>query len=183
MSIILHKFRNHKVNPETEILFIGTFNPDLPDEVDFFYGRSRSFLWHLLPQCWGLEPLKDAPLLSKQEFMAGYKIDFADLIHSLEIPEGEERIVDDTFIDSHVKEWKNIIELIDTLPNLKAVYFTRKTFNGIPNMRIQVNLIADHCRQKGIRLCKLETPARHYSPEKLQQWIDTIVLQTTCLKP
>lgn len=115
--------------------------------------------------------------------MAEYKVDFADLIHSLEIPEGEERIVDDTFIDTHVKEWKNVIGLIDTLPNLKAVYFTRKTFNGISNMRIQVNLIADHCRQKGLRFCKLETPARHYSAEKQQQWIDTIVLQNTCLKP
>jgi hypothetical protein len=183
MPTILHKFRNHQLNPQTEILILGTFNPDIPDEVDFFYGRSRNFLWHLLPQCWGLAPLKDAPLSSKQEFMTQYKIDFADLIHSLEIPEGQEENTDDTFVDSHVKEWKDIIQLIGTLPNLKAVYFARKTFNGIPNMRIQINMVSEYCKEKGIRICKLETPARHYSVEKQQQWVDTIVLQNTCLRP
>ena len=183
MPIILHKFRDHQVNPRTEILILGTFNPDIPDEVDFFYGRSRNFLWHLLPQCWGLEPMKDAALSDKKDFIAGYKIDFADIILSLEVPEGQEENTDDTFVDTHVKEWNDIVKLINSLPNLKAVYFTRKTFNGIPNMRLQINKVAAHCKEKGIRICKLETPARHYSIEKQQQWIDTIVLQDTCLRP
>ena len=183
MSIILHKFRDHRVSLKTEILFIGTFNPDTPDGPDFFYGRTRNFLWHLLPQCWQLDSLKEAPLEEKQALMATYKIDFADLIHSIDVPEGEEDNVDDTFIDTHVHEWKNVIDLLKTLPRLKAVYFTRKTFNGISNMRVQINLIAGYCRQHNIRFCKLETPARFHSPEKQQQWIDTIVLQNTCLKP
>jgi G:T/U-mismatch repair DNA glycosylase len=182
MPIIFNKFREHKVSPQTEILILGTFNPDSSEGPDFFYGRARNFLWHLLPQCWGLYSLKEASLSSKQEFMATYKIDFADLIDSLEVPEGEEANVDDDFIDGHVKQWKDIIDLIETLPNLKEVYFTRKTFNGIPNMKSQVNLVANHCKQRGIRICKLETPARHFSDEKQQQWIDSIVLQTTCLR-
>lgn len=183
MPVILHKFRDHEVSPATETLILGTFNPDLEGGPDFFYGRLRNFLWHLLPQSFGLEPLKEAELASKKAFMAEYKIDFADVIHALDIPEGKEGNVDDDFIDSHVQEWKDINSLIDTLPNLKAVYFTRKTFNGIPKIRQQITSIAAHCKQKDIRMCKLETPSKFYSDEKLQQWIDTIVRQSTCLKP
>lgn len=183
MPLILHKFRDHQVSPNTEILILGTFNPDIPTGPDFFYSRQRNFLWHLLPQCFGVPSLKNEPLPSKQQFMATYKIDFADIIHSLDVPEGTEGNVDDDFIDGHVSEWKDIIGLIDSRPNLKAIYFTRKTFNGIPNMRAQVGLIANHCNQKSIRFCKLETPARFYSETKQQQWIETIVAQTTCLRP
>ena len=183
MSTVIHKFIDYQVNPKTEILILGTFTPDGVEGPDFFYGRERSFLWHLLPICWGLPDLKDAPLADKQAFMAEYKVDFADFIQSINVPEGLEQNVDDSFIDSHVDQWKDIGSLIDSLPNLQAVYFTRKTFNGIPNTRAQLSLITDRCRQRNIRLCKLETPAKFFSPEKQQQWIDTIVLKTTCLKP
>jgi hypothetical protein len=72
--------------------------------------------------------------------------------------------------------------LIDSLPQLKAVYFTRKTFNGIPQIKNYVSQLAKYCLSKNIRFCKLDTPARHFSDEKQQQWIDTIVLQKTCLR-
>ena len=183
MPLILHKFRDHQVSPLTEILMLGTFNPDIPTGPDFFYGRQRNFLWHLLPQCWGLPPLKNESLPFKQAFMAEYKIDFADIIRGLDIPDRTEANVDDDFIDGHVSEWKDVIQLVDTLPNLNAVYFTRKTFSGIPNMKTRVVAIAQHLTDKGIRFCKLETPARFYSDGKQQQWIDTIIAQTTCLKP
>lgn len=183
MPVVQHKFRDHQVDPETEILFLGTFNPDIANVPNFFYGRPRNFLWHLLPQCFGFDVLKEASLLNKQAFMVAQKIDFADLIAALEVPEGEETNIDDDFIGSHVQQWKNIVELMETLPNLKAVYFTRKTFNGIPNIRAQVSLIKNYCHKRSIRFCKLETPARFYNPEKQQQWIDTIVLQKSCLKP
>jgi hypothetical protein len=49
--------------------------------------------------------------------METYKIDFADLIQSLDVPSGEESNVDDDFIDSHVEQWKDIITLITTLPD------------------------------------------------------------------
>ena len=182
MPVISHKLREYQVSPNTEILILGTFIPDLPNVAEFFYGRERNFLWHLLPQCWGLDPLKDEPLSRKKEFMSAYNIDFADIIQSLDVPDGDELNTDDSFIDSHVSEWSDIKALIDKLPNLKAVYFTKKTFNGVPRMRAQVKNIADHCIQNEIRFCKLETPSKFYSPEKLQQWIDTIVLQNTCLR-
>lgn len=182
MPLVKHKFKSYLPDASTEILIVGTFVSEEEEDTDFFYGRPRNFLWHLLPICWKQESLKDAPLSVKQQFMQNQKIGFADLIDTLDVPEGEETNTEDTFVDSHVSNWNDFIALIDTLPALKAVYFTRKTFNGIPNMKQQLNHIADHCRQKGIRMCKLETPARHFSVEKQQQWIDTIVLQKTCLR-
>jgi G:T/U-mismatch repair DNA glycosylase len=183
MPVIMHKFRDHQVSAQTEIFMLGTFNPDIPTGPNFFYGRQRNFFWHLLPQCWDLSSLKIEPMVSKQQFMTAYKTDFADIIHSLDIPEGMEDNVDDDFIDWHVSEWKDIIGLVNSLPNLKAIYFTRKTFNGIPNMRVQITLIANYCRERSIRFCKLETPVRFYNESKQQLWIDTIVEQTTCLRP
>lgn len=181
MSVILHKFRNYQPSPDTETLFLGIFIPD-HSKIDFFYGRSRNFLWHLLPKCWGMDSLMDLPLTVKQQFMTNLKIDFVDLIEALNVPDGEEDNSDDSFIDSHVEQWKDIIGLIDTLPNLKNVYFTRKTFNNIPQIRTQLTGIAKHCKAKSIRICKLETPARFFSEEKQQQWIDTIILQRSCLR-
>jgi G:T/U-mismatch repair DNA glycosylase len=183
MPTILHKFKDHQVAADTEILILGTFSGDTEEGTDFFYGRSRNFLWHLLPQCWAREPLKEAGLEEKKRFMTERKVDFADLIHAIDVPEGEEKNVDDAFIDSQATEWKNIIGIMESLPKLKAVYFTRKTFNGIPNTKKHLGPIVDYCRQKNIRICKLETPAKFYSPEKLQQWKDTIVSGKTCLKP
>ncbi|HEY0899003.1 MAG TPA: hypothetical protein VGD90_06695 [Sphingobacteriaceae bacterium] len=182
MPVIENKFSEYQVSPDTEILILGTFNPDTEDAPDFFFGRSRNYLWHMLPKCFGSGPLKDAGLKKKQEFMASVKIDFADLIGAVELPEGVETHLDEDLYDSHVSRWNDIQGLIDSLPKLKAVYFTRKTFNGIPNMRAQMTAIARHCQSKGIRICKLDTPARHFSDEKQQQWIDTMILQKTCLR-
>jgi G:T/U-mismatch repair DNA glycosylase len=183
MAIIPHKLPHYQPNPATEILILGTFTPDVPGAPDFFYGRTRNFLWHLLPQAYGLAPLKDESLAQKQAFMAQHNIDFADMMQSLDLPEGLEAEAEDDAADAYVSEWNNVIAIIDALPHLKAIYFTRKTFNGLPNVRAQITPLAQHCRQKGIRFCKLETPARHYSETKLQQWKDTIVAQTTCLRP
>ncbi|WP_207429440.1 hypothetical protein [Pedobacter sp. SYSU D00535] len=182
MPKVAHKFKHILPHEGTEILILGTFVPEGEEDTDFFYGRPRNYLWHLLPICWKGQSLKEAPLSEKQHFMQKRKIGFADLIDALEVPEGEETNTDDAFVDTHVQQWNDIISIIDSLPALKSVYFTRKTFNGIPNLKVQMAVIAAHCKQKGIRICKLETPARHFSVEKQQQWIDTIVKQTTCLK-
>jgi G:T/U-mismatch repair DNA glycosylase len=182
MKLVSHKFRGVAPDSNTEILILGTFAPEVEEDTDFFYGRPKNFLWHLLPLCWDTDSLKESPLADKKLFMQKHKIGFADLIDTLEVPEGEEANTDDTFVDSHVLQWNDIISLINNLPALKAVYFTRKTFNGIPNMKTQLSSIAAHCRQKNIRMCKLETPARHFSVEKQQQWVDTIILEKTCLR-
>ena len=180
MPIILHKFRNHVVNPDTEILVLGTFNPNIPNGPTFFYGRPRNYLWQLLPGCWGLPSLKDQPLPIKQIFMQKYRIDFADLIHAIEVPEDQVDNFDDIYIDGHVHQWKDIIALIRSLKKLRAVYFTRITFGGIPNIHNQINAIQAHCIQTNIRFCLLQTPARFASVAKQQQWIDTIINQISC---
>lgn len=182
MPIVTNKFKNYQVSTQTEILILGTFSHDVIDGADFFYGKPRNFLWHLLPISYGLTSLKEANLETKKAFMTQYKIDFADIIETLNVPEGEENNLDDTFIDNHAFEWKNINLLIDSLPHIKAVYFTRKTFNGISNAKQQIMQIAKYCNQKNIRFCKLETPAKYFDDTKQKQWIDTIVKQTTCMR-
>lgn len=181
MPIILHKFGEHQVSPDTEILVLGTFNPDIPEGPDFFYGRPRNYLWQLLPRCWELPTLRYSPLAAKYEFMSQYKVDFADLIASVDVPEGQEGNVDDVFIDGKVEAWKDIIALIDQLPKLEAVYFTRKTFANIPNIQAQITSINIHCHFNGIRFCLLPTPARFANAAKQEQWRDTIINQLTCL--
>ena len=121
MSIVYNKFKTYQVNPNTEILILGTFSHDVKDGADFFFGKPRNYLWHLLPVCWGLPSLKEASLSDKQLFMKTYKIDFADIIESLEVPEGEENNLDDVFIDQHAHEWKDIVSVINQLSHLKAV--------------------------------------------------------------
>jgi hypothetical protein len=45
MTNIKHRFLNHNINPLTETLIIGIFNPDTKENTaDFFYGRQRIFL-------------------------------------------------------------------------------------------------------------------------------------------
>jgi G:T/U-mismatch repair DNA glycosylase len=180
MPIVQHKFLNHQVSLDTEILIIGTFNPDIPNGPTFFYGRPRNFLWRLLPGCWGLPSLKVSPLAAKFAFMATHKIDFADIIESVDVPVGQEGNVLDTFIDGRVHQWRDINALINTLLKLKAVYCTRKTFTGIPNMKARILAIQNHCIQHNVRFCLLETPARFANAAKQQQWIDTITNQNTC---
>jgi G:T/U-mismatch repair DNA glycosylase len=183
MPIILHKFRNHLVSQETEILILGTFNPDIPAGPTFFYGRPRNFLWQLLPGCWGLPSLKNSPLPAKQVFMARHNIDFVDLIASVNVPAGDEANYLDTYLDDKVVEWKSISNLIAGLPNLNAVYFTRKTFANTPNIHNQIIDIRNYCIQHNIRFCLLETPARFANANKQQQWTDIIINQITCLQP
>ncbi|MBP9689335.1 MAG: hypothetical protein KBE91_06970 [Bacteroidia bacterium] len=183
MPILTNKFVSHQVNPQTEILILGTFTHNHDHSGDFFFGRPRNFLWHLLPICFKQLPLKDSPLADKKAFMQKYKIDFMDVIETLEVEDGEEELLEEDFIDLTAKAFFDLIKLVDTLPNLKAVYFTRKTFNGMPNIKSEVTKLAKHCNDKNIRICKLDTPARHFSEEKQRQWIDTIILQTTCLRP
>lgn len=112
--------------------------------------------------------------------MAAHKIDFVDLIASVNVPENEIANVDDRFIDKYVEEWNDIAALISSLKNIKAVYFTRKTFGGIQNIKERIRVIQQHCQENGIRFCLLPTPARFANERKQQDWIDTVIHQSTC---
>ena len=176
MTIVRHRFLNHQINPETETLIIGTFNPDTADnEADFFYGRSRNYLWRLLPIAFGENDLKGASKNEKIEFIKRYKIDLIDLIEEIQVEAGQEANYYDGYIDNKVTRWRNIIAVIDTFPNLKRVCFTRKTFSDIPNMKKQLEAIRQHCENKEILFKALTTPARFYKEDKQTEWTNFLL--------
>jgi len=173
MTRIRHRFIDHKINPQTETLIVGTFNPDAADnEAEFFYGRERNFLWRLLPTAIGYENLKGKPKKEKLEFIQQNKIDFIDLISEVSVEEGEETNYEDKYIDDKVIEWRKIVDEIKKLDNLKRVAFTRKTLADIPQMKIRIEEIQNYCKKKQIPFYFLKTPARTYSEGKQKLWTD-----------
>ena len=176
MSTVKHRFLDHQINPATETLIIGTFNPETKkNQADFFYGRSRNFLWTLLPIAFQERDLKKADKQEKIVFIGSRKIDFIDLISEIEVNEGQEANYDDKYIDSKVIVWRNVISEIDRLKNLKRVCFTRKTFYGIPNMKKQIEIIQGHCEKIGIYFKVVVTPARYYSADKQAEWTNFLL--------
>lgn len=168
---IRHRLENHQVDPDTEILIVGTFNPETENNMaDFFYGRERNFLWRLLPASFKHKDLKGADKQQKQEFTSLNKIDFIDLIRAVEVDEGKEANYADAYIDRHVAEWTNVVGLIKTLKNLKKIAVTRKTFSDIPNIKQHVDQIGEYCAMHNIAFVCLPTPARFYNQTKQQTW-------------
>ena len=168
---------HHEVNPETEILILGTFNPETPgNTADFFYGRSRNFLWRLLPAAFQYEDLKGADRQKKREFIAANKIDFADLITAVEVDEGKEADYSDAYIDRCAKEWTDTTGLIQSLKMLKKVVVTRKTFSDVPNIKQHVEKVRDYCMVCDIAFECLPTPARFYNQNKQDAWTKALCL-------
>ena len=171
MTIVNHKFLNHTINPNTETLIIGSFNPEAEgNNVDFFYGRSRNFLWRLLPTALGLDSLKGALKENKLSFIETHKVDFIDLIKSANVEDGEEANYLDNYIDSKVEEWSDVLSEIKALKNLKRVCFTRKTFGRVPNMEKKIQEIQKYCDSSNIHFQCMSTPARTYNKEKQEEW-------------
>lgn len=168
---IAHKFLNHNIDPNTETLVIGTFNPDAKNnEADFFYGRSRNYLWKILSTTYKEENLKGVPKTEKLTFIKKNNIDFVDLIEEVGVKEGEEENYFDGYIDDKVTKWKDVKLIINNLNNLKRVCFTRKTFSEIPNMKPHIEAIEQHCHHKRIPFKLLTTPSRYYNEDKQIEW-------------
>jgi len=169
MTKIRHRFIDHVINPETETLVIGTFNPDTEENIaDFFYGRQRNFLWTLIPTGFNETSLKGKTRNEKLKFIEKHRIDFVDLISEVEVEEVAN--YDDGYLDSKVTENKDIISEIEKLKNLKRVCFTRKSFGDIPNMKTRIEEIKKHCEKKEIHFQFLPTPARFSNEEKQTEW-------------
>jgi G:T/U-mismatch repair DNA glycosylase len=169
MTTIKHKFRDHKINPLTEILVVGTFNPETVENIaEFFYSRQRNYLWKLIPTAFAEDSLKDKSKEEKLEFIAKYKIDFVDLISVVDVNEVSNYA--DNYLDNKVLEWKEIIPEIRNLPNIKQVCLTRKSFNDIPNIKIRIDEIKKYCDEFEIVFKSLITPARFYSANKQEEW-------------
>jgi len=171
MKEINHKFSGHKIQNDTEILIIGTFNPDVKgNTAEFFYDRSRNYLWKILPLCFGYEDLKKRTVEEKSHFINEVKIDFVDLIESVLAESGQEDNVDDKYIDSRISSCNDIISLIDNHKTIRKVAFTRMSFGGIPNIKKRISEIQAFCESHGIQFQCLVTPARFYSEAKLLEW-------------
>jgi len=171
MAMVKHKFLNHIIQSDTEILIIGTFNPETPgNEAEFFYGRKRNFLWTLLPNSFNENALKNSSLDEKKLFMKKFKIDFVDLIEEIEIEEGQEKNYYDGYIDKRVKKWKDIQNLIKEHPRIKKVCFTRITFGGIANIEHKIKEVEEYCLESGIQFACLLTPARFVNDDKQRSW-------------
>lgn len=174
MSKIKYRFLDHQINPAIKTLIIGTFNPEAKNnQAIFFYGRSRNYLWTLLPTAFHESDLKQADKNEKLVFIEKRKIDFIDLISEVQVE--EEANYYDGYIDDKVTVWRNVISEIDRLRYLKRVCFTRKTFSDIPNMKKQIEAIHEHCERKGIYFKAIVTPARYYSAERQAEWTDFLL--------
>ena len=164
--MILHKFRDLQVNPNTRVLFLGTFNPDILDEQNpatYYYGRQRNQFWELLPTTLGSPSLQNATDQEKMDYMNANDFGLADLIYSLDgIPEGQEGSFKDTFIDQYVHEWFDTPALIRSLPKLEKIFVTRISFTqNVPNMQQRVQKVYDQLPTT-VSMCGLITPGRAY---------------------
>jgi G:T/U-mismatch repair DNA glycosylase len=170
-TIITHRFLDFEINPLTETLFIGTFNPETEkNKADFFYGRSRNFFWRLLPLAFYFDDLKKASKEDKIQFITDRRISFIDIICSVEVPSGHEADYYDGSIDKKVLEWRDVIAEIKKLHKLKRVAFTRKTFSDISQMKKRIEEVEKYCADNYITFQCLTTPARFYSIEKQKEW-------------
>ena len=169
MALIKHKFGNHQINPKTETLVIGTFNPDSEhNPAEFFYGRAKNYLWRLLPTAFNHEDLKGKPTNEKMIFIEANKIDFIDLIAEVNVE--DEVNYEDGYLDSRVLKWRDIISELERLKAIKRVCFSRKTFSDIPQMRIQIEKVREFCGRKNIKFEYLVTPSRFYREDKQAEW-------------
>lgn len=176
MNKIKHLLLNHQINPDTETLIIGTFNPETSkNEADFFYGRSRNFMWQILPTAFGEETLKGKSTEEKLAFIKKYKIDFIDLIAEVDIEDGQEANYNDAYLDDKVSKWWDVIAELKKLNNIKQVCFTRKTFSGVPNIKKKIEEIEEHCFKNRIWFKNLVTPSRFYREDKQAQWTNFLL--------
>lgn len=174
MTIIKHKFLSHQINSETETLIIGTFNPDVShNSAEFFYGRSRNYLWRLLSNAFEEPDLKAKSTDEKFDFINRRKIDFIDLISEVEVE--EETNYYDGYLDSRVLKWRDVISEIKKLKAIKRICFTRKSFSDIPKMKIRIDEIQKFCEQNKIAFQYLTTPARFYREDKQVEWTSFII--------
>ncbi|MCE3297259.1 MAG: hypothetical protein K0R65_2973 [Crocinitomicaceae bacterium] len=168
---VKHRLRHHAIDPETEILVIGTFSPEHEDNpADSFYGRVRNHFWRLITAAYDEPSLKGKSKEEKMDFSRKHKIDFIDLIRELRVETGHECNYNDDYIDNKVTEWYDVIAEISRLPKLRKVCFTRKSFGGVPNLKARISEIEQFCIKQGIEFKYLTTPSRFYSEAKEEEW-------------
>ena len=168
-----HKFLNNEIPPDTEILVVGTFNPEIPgNAANFFYSRGQNVFWELMSAILEEKCVRYESKNEKKAFIKRHKIAFADLIEEINLDEKEASTYSDRFLDKHLNTatCKDIAGEIARLKHLKKVCFTRSSCGGIPNIKKKIDEIAAQCKNKEHpkRFACLPTPAncRRIDPQK-----------------
>lgn len=173
---IKHKFLPRQLNPETEILIVGTFNPGInANRANFFYSRGHTSFWELMSAIFGEKCLRYSEKQEKEDFIKRHKIDFADLIEEIDITAQDLSSYKDITLDENwnVVKCKNIPQEISHLNKLKKVCFTRRTFQYIPNIQKKVEELELWCKNKGIEFRGLTTPANYGkvdAQKRFEEW-------------
>jgi len=169
--LVKHKFLDKYPMEGKKTVIIGTFNPDVEEnKAEFFYGRSRNYFWNLLPKVFGYEPLKEKDIEEKIKFLNDNDIELTDLIYEIDIDDDKLGNYSDENLKNVVK-WntENIINILKK-GSTKEVYFTRKTFKNIENIKNEIEKIKSFYEKNNIKFGYLPTPARFESDEKLKEW-------------
>lgn len=159
-----HKFLPRKLNPDTEILVIGTFNPDIPsNSAAFFYSRGHTAFWELMSAIFGEKCLRYSSVEDKEAFIKRHKIDFTDLIETIDMPEEDAANYRDVNLDKYLNKANrtDVKAEIARLKHLKKVCFTRKTFSSIPNIQGKIKEVEQFCTEKKIKFKYLLSPANY----------------------
>lgn len=173
---IKHKFLPRQLNPETEILIVGTFNPGINENsANFFYSRGHTSFWELMSVIFGEKCLRYSEEEEKEDFIKRHKIDFADLIEEIDIAAQYLSSYKDITLDENwnAAKCKNIPQEISHLNKLKKVCFTRKTFQHIPNIRKKVEELERWCKNHEIEFRSLPTPANYAkvdAQKRFEEW-------------
>lgn len=157
-----HGFLTHEIDPNTETVIIGTFNPGHICNVSFFYSSPKNYLWRLLPEAFAEEDLRGAGTNQKMEFCKRRRVDFIDLIAEVEVEKGKECGRSDTYLDGRVTKWRPVITELEPLQSLRRACFTRSTFGDVKNIECRVKQIDTWCRDHKIDFACLITPSMAY---------------------
>lgn len=175
MPLVRHRFGDF-LHPETEIVLLGTFNPDTAcNPATFFYSRRQNHLWRILPEAFGHRSLQKADAEVKRAFALQCKIGFMDVIEVVNVSGGQECNYQDTYLDDKVVCWNDVISKLKDHHKVSKILFTRKSFSGISNIFRKVSSIEEYCRKVGIQFHVLPSPARIYTPEKCKLWKHSLI--------
>lgn len=129
--LITHQFHQSKIEFPTwsiDYLFLGTFNPENGDKVNYYYGRSKNQMWKLLSKIFN----KDFNPSDSNTFfnlVKTHRIGCIDMIQSIETNNQNinkikgEGYSDSAIINSKTKRTYNtfkIMEVITANPNVKV---------------------------------------------------------------
>lgn len=183
-----HRFYKELI-PEWKIehLFVGTFNPEWNEnnavQADYFYGRKRNNFWSIIAIVFGNEDLKHKSKAEKLFFLKNKKIGLTDLILNVKNANSSSEVdiinltkkFSDNVLNTYELEFNtnSIIEIIKKNKSIKGVYLTRSTLNGINQVAIEWNKIAEFCKSNNINYQLLRTPA-NYGGGSVQKSIDWI---------